>query len=86
MSIQKLKNRIKKIESEVCGFGGSIIPKEEQVLVAKSKTEDDANRIFEDLKDKLTTKYGEFPDEDVLCFWVRQFSTDQELSSNHRQY
>ncbi len=50
MSIQKLKNRIKRIESEVCGFGGNIIPKEDQLLVAKSKTESEANKIFDDLK------------------------------------
>lgn len=75
MSISKLKNRIKKIEDEVYGFGGSIIPKEEQVLVAKAKTESEANKIFEALKDKLREKYGEFPDEDVLCIWCRIFGT-----------
>jgi hypothetical protein len=73
MSIQKLKNRIKKIKDEVYGLGVSIIPKEEQILVASTKTESEANKIFEDLKGKLRKKYGDFPDEDVQCYWCRLF-------------
>ena len=77
MSIQKLKNRIKKIEGEVYGVGGSIIPTGEQVLVAKAKIESEASKIFETLKDKLREKYGDFPDVDVLCVWCMDFrSTD----------
>ncbi len=52
MSIQKLQNRIKKMKDEVFGLGSSIIPKEEHVLVAVAKAESEANKIFEDLKDK----------------------------------
>ena len=74
MSLLKLKNRLKKIENEVCGLGGSI-PKDEQVLVAKAKTESDANKIFEDLKGKLREKY-DFPDEDVQCIWCMDYGTD----------
>ncbi len=73
MSIQKLKNRIKKMKAEVCGFGSSIIPKGERILVAKARTESEANKIFEDLKGKLREKYGDFPDEDVQCIWCRLF-------------
>ncbi len=75
MSIRKLKNRIKKIKDEVFGLGSSIIPKEEQVLVAKARTESEANKIFETLKGKLRKKYGDFPEEDVICFWCRIFGT-----------
>ena len=75
MSIQKLKNRIKKIQDEVFGFGSGIIPKEEQFLVAVAKTEIEANKILETLKSKLRKKYGDFPDDDVLCFWIRKFGT-----------
>lgn len=75
MSIQKLKNRVKKIQGEVFGLGGSIIPKEEQVLVANARTESEANKIFKDLKGKLRKKYGDFPEEDVICFWCRTFGT-----------
>ena len=75
MSIRKLKNRIKKIKDEVFGLGVSIIPKEEQVLVAKAKTESEANKIFEILKGKLRKKYGDFPDEDVQCYWCKIFGT-----------
>ena len=42
MSIQKLKNRIKKIEGEVCGSGGRI-PKEENLLMVQACTEKDAH-------------------------------------------
>ena len=75
MSIRKLKNRIKKIKDEVFGFGGSVIPKEEQFLVAVAKAESEANKIFEDLKGKLRKKYGDFPEEDVQCIWCRKFGT-----------
>ncbi len=75
MSIQKLKNRIKKIEGEICGFGGSIIPKEEQVLVAVAKTESEANKIFEALKNKLRKKYNSFSDEDLQCIWCMDYTT-----------
>ena len=75
MSIQKLQNRVKKIQDEVFGLGGSIIPKEEQVLVANARPESEANKIFEELKDKLREKYGDFPEEDVICFWCKIFGT-----------
>jgi UDP-glucose 6-dehydrogenase len=75
MSVLKLKNRLQKLKDEVFGFGGSIIPKEEQTLVAQAKTEGEANNIFESLKGKLREKYGDFPDEDVLCIWCRLFGT-----------
>ncbi len=83
MSIRKLKNRIKKIQDEVFGLGGSIIPKEEQVLLAKARTESEANKIFEDLKGKLREKYGDFPDEDVLCFWVKDYS-DAKVDEDYK--
>ena len=75
MSIRKLKNRIRKMKDEVFGFGSSIIPEEEHVLVAVAKAESEANKIFEDLKDKLRKKYGDFPEEDVQCIWCRKFGT-----------
>ena len=75
MSIQKLQNKIKKMKDEVFGLGGSIISKEEQVLVAVAKAESEANKIFEELKGKLRKKYGDFPDEDVQCIWCRLFGT-----------
>lgn len=53
MSIQKLKNRIKKIEGEIYGVGGNIIPKVEQLLIAKAKAEIEANKVFENLKNNL---------------------------------
>ena len=74
MSIQKLKNRIKKIEGEICGLGESI-PKDEQVLVAKAKTKSEANIIFEGLKGKLRANYSNFPDEDVQCIWCMDYGT-----------
>jgi hypothetical protein len=76
MSILKLMNRLKKIEGEICGFRGGRIPKEEQVLVAKAKTQCDANKIFEALKDKLREKFGDFSDDDVICIWCMDYSTD----------
>ncbi len=75
MSIQKLKNRVKKMKDEVFGLGSSIIPEGEHVLVAVAKAESEANKIFEDLKGKLRKKYGDFPEEDVICFWCRIFGT-----------
>ena len=75
MSIRKLKNRIEKMKGEVFGLGGSVIPKEEQILVAVAKLESEANKIFEDLKGNLREKYGDFPEEDVQCIWCRKFGT-----------
>ncbi|MHC4454301.1 MAG: hypothetical protein ACYSWS_06345 [Planctomycetota bacterium] len=75
MSILKLMNRLKKIEGEICGFRGGRIPKEEQVLVATAKTESEANKMFETLKDKLREKYGDISDEDVQCIWCMDYST-----------
>ncbi len=75
MSVRKLKNRLKKIKDDVFGFGGSIIPKEEQILVAQAKTEGEANNIFESLKGKLREKYGDFPDQDVQCIRCMDYST-----------
>ena len=74
MSIQKLKNRIKKIEGEIYGVGGRI-PQGEQVLIAVARTKSEANNIFENLKDNLRQKYGDFPDDDVLTIWCMDYST-----------
>lgn len=72
MSIQKLKNRIKKIKVEVCGFG-SIIPEDEQCLVVTAKTREEADEIFETLKDNLREKYGDFPNEDLQYVWCKSY-------------
>jgi hypothetical protein len=48
---------------------------DEKVLIAKAKTAIEANKIFEDLKGKLTKKYDKFPDEDVQCIWCMDYST-----------
>jgi hypothetical protein len=75
MSIRKLQNRIKKIEGQIYGVGGNIIPKVEQLLIAKARTESEANNIFENLKDRLHEKYNEFSDENVMCIWCKDYST-----------
>ena len=70
MSIQKLKNRVKSLETELFGLGGRI-PKEEQFLVVGGgDTEAERERVkkeFERLKAGLREKYGDFDDTDVMC-------------------
>ena len=65
MSLQKLKNRVKSLETELFGLGGRI-PKEEQFLVVNGgDTEAEAERVereFERLKAELREKYGDFDD------------------------
>jgi hypothetical protein len=73
VNLSRLTNRIKAVEKGIYWVGGSI-PKEEQVLVVKAKTESETNKIFQIQKDKLKEKYGDFPDEDVLCVWCMDFA------------
>jgi len=75
MSIQKLKNRIKKIEGEVCGSGGRI-PKEENLLMVQACTEKDAHEGFEYLKAELRERYGDLQERDVLCIWAKDYSEE----------
>ncbi len=72
MSIQKLKNRLKGLEAEL--LGGSRIPKEDRFITVQACTEEEAHKGFEHLKAELREKYGNFPDDDVLCFWVKDYS------------
>ncbi len=73
MSIQKLKNRVKSLETELFGLGGRI-PKEEQFLVVGGgDTEAERERVkkeFEIRKDKLREKYGDFDDTEVQCIHI----------------
>ncbi len=74
MNLSRLTNRIKAVEKGIYWVGGSI-PKEEQVLVVKAKTESETNKIFEIQKDALRKKHGNFSDEDVQCIWCMDYST-----------
>ncbi len=73
MSIQKLKNRLKGLEAEL--LGGSRIPKEERFITVQACSKEEAHEGFEQLKSELREKYGDFPDEDVLCVWRMDYST-----------
>ncbi len=72
MSIQKLKNRLKGLETELLGLGGRI-PKEERDITVMACTKEEADKGFEHLKAELREKYGDFSDEDVLCFWLKDY-------------
>ncbi len=81
MSIQKLKNRLKGLETELLGVGGRI-PKEERILTVQACTEEEAHKGFEQLKAELREKHGDFQEHDVLCFWVKDYS-DVEVDEDY---
>ncbi len=81
MSIQKLKNRLKGLEAEL--LGGSRVPKEERFITVQACSKEEAHKGFEQLKSELREKYGDFPDEDVLCFWVKDYS-DAKVDEDYK--
>ncbi len=71
MSILKLKNRLQGLEKELFGHHGRRIPVEESCLVVEagtSITQEELDKKFKILKDKLREKYGDFDEEtDIIC-------------------
>ncbi len=76
MSIQKLKNRIKKIEGEICGLGGSI-PKEECNIIIRAHTLEETKKGFNQIRIVLEDKYGQFDESKILEVWVKAFGMQE---------
>ena len=86
MSIQKLKNRVKSLETELFGQGGPRIPEDERVLVINSSSGSlEAKRVqkeFESMKDNLREKYGDFDDSEVQCVHIIGHFNPEDMKTN----
>ncbi len=83
MSIQKLKNRLKGLETELFRQGGRI-PKEEKFIVVNagaSETEK-VQKEFEIRKAELREKYGDFDDTEAQCIHIIGHFNPEDLETN----